>query len=367
MSSSAVQLPSTYKGLLFSSASIPPTVAPIPTPKVEYGTVIVRPIYSWLFSYAAEIYTNGNPRNYPIGFPIVGGINGIGRVAAVPPDATRLKVGDLVVIEPFVRPHDGLYSSNALGIGRAGSHHGTWAELVRVPLENALRIDEAALQRQNISVKDLAFYSQLVVSYGGFRSVELTAGETVLITPATGNFGGAAVHVALAMGARVIAMGRNEKILAELKGLAPGRVETIVLSGNVETDVANIAKYGPVDVFQDFSPLIATNKSHIQAGILSVRPGGRVNFMGNIKDLEIPYISIMYGALRIQGTFMYSRDQALDFIKLIESGTLKLGPEAGLTTKGVFKLEEWEAAFDLSVKEAGAGRAVYFTPNPDLL
>ncbi|XXG96202.1 hypothetical protein Hte_002483 [Hypoxylon texense] len=367
MPSNAGQLPSTYKGLLFSSASVPPTVASIPTPKVEYGTVIVRPIYGWVFNYAADIYTNGNPRNYPVQFPVVGGLNGIGRVAAVPPDAANLKVGDLVVIEPFVRQRDGAHKVNIMGIGMTAEYQGVWAELVRLPLENAVRVDEAALQRQNVSLRDLAFYSQLVVSYGGFRDVALTAGETVLITPATGNFGGAGVHVALAMGARVIAMGRNEKILAELKAVAPGRVETVVLSGNVETDVANIAKYGPVDVYQDFSPPMATNKSHIQAGILSVRPGGRVNFMGNVKDLEVPYIAIVYNGLRIQGTLMYSREQAQDFIKLIESGTMKLGPEAGLTTKGVFKLEEWEAAFETSVKEAGAGRAVYFAPNQDLL
>ncbi|KAI1772198.1 alcohol dehydrogenase GroES domain-containing protein [Hypoxylon cercidicola] len=365
MSSSENQLPSTYKGLLFTSASVPPTVASIPTPKLEYGTVIVRPVYSWVLNYAADVYTNGNPRNYPIKFPVVGGMYGIGRVAAVPPDATSLKVGDLVVMDPFVRNRDGVHSVNSMELGM--SNHGAWGELVKIPLENALRVDEAALQQRNISIEDLAFFSQLVVSYGGFRDVALTAGETVLIAPATGNFGGAAVHVALAMGARVIAMGRNERILAELKGLAPGRVETITLSGSVETDVANIAKYGPVDVFQDFSPPMATNKSHIRAGILSVRPGGRVNFMGQVGDLEIPYIALVIGGLRVQGTMMYTRDQALDFIKLVETGTIKLGPGAGLTTHGVFKLEEWETALELAAKESGAGRAVHFAPNPDLL
>ncbi|KAI6084058.1 alcohol dehydrogenase GroES domain-containing protein [Hypoxylon rubiginosum] len=367
MSSNAAQLPSTYKGLLFASASVPPTITPIPTPKLEHGTVIIRPIYSWIFNYAADIYTNGNPRNYPIQFPVVGGLNGIGRVAAVPPDAGSLKVGDLVVIDPFLKQRDGVHTVNAMALGMAEADHGTWGELIRIPLENALRVDEAALQKRNISLKDLAFFSQLVPPYGGLRDVALTAGETVLIAPATGNFGGAAVHVALAMGARVIAMGRNEAILAELKVLAPGRVDTIVLSGSVEADVANIARYGPVDVFQDWSPPMATNKAHIRAGILSVRPGGRVSFMGNVKDFEIPYGALVYGGLSVKGTLMYTRDQALDLIKLIETGTIKLGPEAGLATNGVFKLDEWEVAFELAAKEAGAGRAVYFAPNQDLI
>ncbi|KAI0168876.1 alcohol dehydrogenase GroES domain-containing protein [Hypoxylon sp. FL1284] len=367
MSSNATQLPSTYKGLLFTSASTPPTVASVPTPPLEHGTVIVRPIYTWVFNYAAETYANGNPRNYPIKFPVVGGTNGIGRVAAVAPDATSLKAGDLVAIDPFVPQRDGVHVAGPVSLGMSEAHQGVWAELVRIPLENAVPIDEAALRRRNVSLQDLAFYPQLVVAYGGFRDVGLTAGETVLVAPATGNFGGGAVHVALAMGARVIAMGRNEKILVELKALAPGRVDTVALSGSVEADVANIARFGPVDVFQDFSPPMVANKSHIRAGILSVRAGGRVSLMGAVADLEIPYALTVLRGLRIQGTLMYTRDQALEFIKLVETGALKLGAEAGLTTKGVFKLEEWDAAIELAVKEAGAGRAVQFAPNQDLL
>ncbi|KAI1407050.1 alcohol dehydrogenase GroES domain-containing protein [Hypoxylon sp. FL1857] len=361
--SKPTQLPSTYKALVFKSASDPPTVESLPTPAPEPGSVIVRPLYSWVFNYATEIYARGNPRGYNVKFPIIGGANAIGRVAAVPLDARSLRVGDLVTVEPTIRERDGVRPSNTLGLGL--STNGTWAELIQVPLENALPVDETALQKRNISIRDLAFYPQLVVAYGGFRDVGLTAGETVLITPATGNFGGAAVHVALAMGARVIAMGRNEKILTELKAVFPEKVETLTLSGSVDTDIAALAKYGPIDVFQDFTPPMASNLSHIQAGILSVRIRGRINFMGNVKDLEIPYRAIVYRGLRIYGTLMYTREQALDMLKLIETGTLKLGPAAGLITKGVFKLEEGSSALEFAAKEAGAGRAVQFAPNEE--
>ncbi|KAI1100362.1 alcohol dehydrogenase GroES domain-containing protein [Jackrogersella minutella] len=362
-SSNPPQLPDTYKALLFKSASTPPTIESFPSPKPEPGSVIVRPLFSWVFNYAADIFTKGNPRSYHVNFPIIGGGNAIGRVAAVSSDARSLQVGDLVTVDPIIKERDGAHLSNVRGLGF--SDNGTWAELVQVPLENALRIDEVALKRNNIAIKDVGFYSQLVVAYGGLREVNLTAGETVLITPATGNFGGAAVHVALAMGARVVAMGRNEFILAGLKAVAPGRIDTIVLSGSVEADMAAIAKYGPIDVFQDFSPPMVENKSHIQAGILSVRINGRVSLMGNVKDLEIPYHAVVYRGLRIQGTLMYTRDQALDMLKLIETGTLKLGTKAGLECKGIFELEDKEAALDFAAKEAGAGSAVYFAPNKE--
>ena len=58
-------------------------------------------------------------------------------------------------------------------------------------------------------IGDLAVIFRLMVSCGGLRDTDVKAGETVIVSPATGGFGGAALFVALAMGARVIAMGRN--------------------------------------------------------------------------------------------------------------------------------------------------------------
>ncbi|CAJ2505716.1 Uu.00g131100.m01.CDS01 [Anthostomella pinea] len=370
------QLPSTYKGLLFTSASVQPEVTSIPTPQVDVGSIIVRPLYSWVAAYADEIYTNGNPRGMNLQFPIVGGANAIGRVAAVPADAASLKVGDLVTIEPLIRARDDPeskfllamlsgFTSGAQKMSADVYHHGTWAELVKVPLENVHRFDEAALQRQGVTPRDLGFFGQLAVPYGGLRDVNLTAGETVLITAATGNFGGGAVHVALAMGASVIAMGRNEAILSELKKLAPGRVETVQLSGSFESDVAALEKFGPVDVFLDFTPPQATNTDHIRAGIMSVRHGGRVSLMGGIQELTVPYILIMLKGLTLKGTMMYTRAQAQDLIKMIETGVLKLGEKAGLKVKGVFSLRDGEKAIEVAGKEAGAGRAVFIAPNDE--
>ncbi|KAI1322848.1 alcohol dehydrogenase GroES domain-containing protein [Xylariaceae sp. FL0255] len=369
------ELPQTFKGLLFSNPSEAPKVADLPTPKLDAGTIIVRPLYSSVVSYAIDIYQNNNARNYDIPSPLVGGSNAVARVVAVPSDAVSLRVGDLVTIEPLVQPRDDKHSSFLIAISQGFSEeshrltqnewrHGTWAELVRVPLENAHRFDEAALKRQGFSIRDLGFFGQLAIPYGGLRDVGLTAGETILIAPATGNFGGAAVHIALAMGARVIAMGRNETILAELQGLSPGRVETIKLSGDVETDGAAIAKFGPIDVFLDFTPPeAAVNTAHITAGIAAVRSGGRVSLMGGVAQVSIPYLAIMAKNITLRGTHMYTADQAKDLVKMIETGVLKLGEGAGLKTKGVFKLEEGLEALKLADNEAGAGRGVFIAPN----
>lgn len=79
--------------------------------------------------------------------------------------------------------------------------------------------------------------SQLLVPYGGLLAMNLQAGETVLVSGATGNFGSSGVAVALAMGAGcVIAPGRNENMLAELVRRLGSRVRSVNLTGDEAAD-----------------------------------------------------------------------------------------------------------------------------------
>ena len=76
-----------------------------------------------------------------------------------------------------------------------------------VPTENAIALGptEAA------EAGRLCALTLLLVPYGGLLAADLQAGETLLVSGATGHFGSAAVMVALAMGAGcVVAPGRNE-------------------------------------------------------------------------------------------------------------------------------------------------------------
>jgi hypothetical protein len=92
--------------------------------------------------------------------------------------------------------------------------HGEWrdwtyAEYAKVPLENCIPLDEERLlgpvenDGLGYSVENLTQLPRLLVPYGGLRDINLQAGETIIIAPATGMFGGRAVDVALAMGAKV--------------------------------------------------------------------------------------------------------------------------------------------------------------------
>src|SRR5207248_8412810 len=154
---------------------------------------------------------------------------------------------------------------------------GSWAERLRIPTENAIRIGA-------IDASDAPSWcalGMLLVPYGGLLAVGLTAGETVVINGATGAFGSAGIAVALAMGAAsVIATGRNAEVLEDLGRRFGPRLRTVPMAGKEEEDRQRIlqAAPGPIDIVLDLLPPAAA-PSQVRAALLAVRPHGRVVLM----------------------------------------------------------------------------------------
>ena len=192
--------------------------------------------------------------------------------------------------------------------------------------------------------------------------IGLKPGETIIIAPATGSFGGAAVEVALAMGARVIAAARTAESLKRLAALDE-RILTVQLTGDVETDAKALKQFGTVDAFQDWSPLIAAKTTHIKACMLALGVGGRVSLMGGIhEDISISYTWVMHQNLTIKGKWMYTQEDPYLLIKMVEAGVLKLGERAGLKNVGIFPLEEWSKAFTAAEQNPGWGTYALIAP-----
>ena len=266
------------------------------------------------------------------------GAGAIGRVRAIGPDATQLKVGDWVRCDPTVRSRDNaltpditLQGLSARGPGglRLQKHfrHGSFAEQMLVPTENAIpigAIDPAEAGRW-------CALNVLLVPYGGLLAANLQAGETVLISGATGNFGSAGVAVALAMGAGcVVAPGRNEAMLEDLERRFGGRVRTVKLAGDEEVDQERMrhAAPGPIDCALDLLPPSAGTKP-VRAAAMTVREFGRVVLMGGVgmlggDDLAIPYPWIMRNSITIRGQWMYPREANVRLTALVRSGLLDL-------------------------------------------
>lgn len=230
-------------------------------------------------------------------------------------------------------------------------------------------------------MKDLGSMMTLAVAFGGLDTAKLRPGETVIIAPATGSFGGAAAHVALALGAQVIAMGRNETVLQELEVLGEGRVAIAQLSGSVGGDLEGIktaatklgrrATAAVADVFFEISPPFVVDGPgqtvpYITAALMALRKGGRAVFMGGIQQqISLPIWEVVHGMKTLLGWWMYTPEQLKALIQLVEAGVLKLGESRGMLCKGVFPLEKWDEGFDLAARESKAGSFVLLQPSKE--
>ncbi len=324
------------KAVILKAFGSPLAIETIPDPSLGTGEVIVDVVAASVLSYAGEVFSG--ERKYLLTLPIVPGCGAIGRVRAVGPDATRLAAGDWVFCDPTVRSRDGaltpditLQGWSARGEGglrlQKHFHNGPFAEQIRIPTENAIPVG-------SLDAADAAQWCALgilLVPYGGLIAANLQAGETILISGATGNFGSAAVAVALAMGAGcVIAPGRNEKVLADLADRFGSRVQTVKLLGSEKDDREHMrqAAPGPIDCVLDLLPPSA-DTTVVRAALMTVRPYGRVVLMGGVgmsggAGLELPYPWIMRNLITIRGQWMYSPDAVVRLVGLIRSGLLDL-------------------------------------------
>jgi alcohol dehydrogenase len=348
----------------------PLAVETLPDPVLGTGEVIVDVVAARVLSYANDVFSGA--RRYLMDLPMVPGPGGVGRVRAIGPDATHLAVGDWVNCDPTVRSRDDLTAPDIILQGlTAGSaaaqrlqkyfHDGSFAEQVRVPTENAQRIGaiDAA------EAPSWCALGTMLVPYGGFLAANLRAGETVLVSGATGTFGSAAVAVAVAMGAGcVIATGRNEAALKDLARRFGARVRTVKMVGDEETDRGRMleAAPAPIDCVLDLLPPAAT-ALQVRAALMAVRPYGRVVLMGGVgmaagAGLELDYAWLMRNCITIIGKWMYPPDATPRMVALIRAGLVQLD-DFHVTA---FSLEKVNDAVAYAAANSGPFKMTVITP-----
>jgi D-arabinose 1-dehydrogenase-like Zn-dependent alcohol dehydrogenase len=375
--SSSTAIPSTSRALVFADSAF--SVKDVITPQAGSGSVLVQVLVSTVAHSLNALMSGGVPGLISPSI-FIPGSRAIGRIAAVGPDTTTLQVGQLVVLEPFVHGRDNPEVNFLLGFGVFGGDSraiklqqeywkdGSMAEYVRAPLENTYPLDEKLLLGSptegglGYTIADLLILERHMVAYGGLRGINLQAGETIVIAPATGAYSGAAVDVAIAMGARVIALGRNMKALEALAATHP-RVNILQLKNNFEEDLAALKRLGTIDAYLDISPSIAKDSTHVRSCFMAVKPYGRVSLMGVLNnDIAIPYVVAVIRNLSIKGQYMYEREDVRGVIKMAEAGVLKLGKVGGHEIVGNFTLGEIDKAFEVSKANAAAGQITVVHP-----
>ncbi len=358
------------KAAILETLGQPLVIGTVPAPVIGTGEVIVDVAAAPVLAYADEVFSGA--RRYPIELPMIPGCGAIGRVREVGPDATKLEPGDWVFCDPTVRSRDDalmpdivLQGWSARGEGglqlHRHYHDGPFAEQLRVPTENAVpigAIDPAEAARW-------CALTTLLVPYGGLLAAGLQAGETLLMSGATGHFGSAGVAVALAMGARcVVAPGRNAAALGDLERRFGERVRTVVLSGDEDADRERMrrAAPGPIDCVMDLMPP-SVPATVVRAAVMTVRPYGRVVLMGGVgmlggAGLDLPYPWIMRNDITLRGKWMCAREAVTGMTGLIRGSLLDLGHFA----VSRFALDEANRAVAHAAAHAGPFRMTVIEP-----
>ncbi|KAG5808030.1 hypothetical protein H9Q74_007176 [Fusarium xylarioides] len=376
MATSTSALPKAHRALVLHSTRDPYDISVVTqdAPQAFPGSAVIRVLSAGVLTYADRVYSGHKRYTYPE--PLVIGSSAIGRVAAVGADATSLKPGQLVFFDCFIQARDNPSSLILHGISGGFDtasnklmegewRDGTYAEYAKSPLENCFPLDENRLVGNRAegglgySMFDLAYLWTISVPFGGLQDISIRSGEKVIISPASGAFGSAAVLVALAMGAQVIAVGRNNETLEKVKALDPERIRTVLNTGNVENDVKELTKDGLADAFFDISPDKAVTSTHFKSCIMSLRRGGRVSLMGAHEELKLPTQFIMLNDITVKGKWMYTKDDMRNMIKLVEAGYLKLD---AVQTVGNFPMEKFAEAFEKAAKISSPLSQVLISP-----
>jgi D-arabinose 1-dehydrogenase-like Zn-dependent alcohol dehydrogenase len=369
-------LPKTMRALVQEEKNGPLVLKEVPTPEPGPGSVVVKILANLLQHQTPGILAGQTGFTYPT--PFITGGRAVGRVAATGPDTTSLEVGQLVLLEPFIRARDNpdiWIMWGAMDGASAGSkklfagnwRYATFADYAKAPLEVTWALNENRLCTElGYTIPDLMQLAVDVVAYSGLKGINLKPGERIIVTPATGMFSGAAVGVAVAMGATVLATGRNEHALARLVSAHPTLVSSIPRTSDVETDTANLQRHGAVDAFLEMTPMGAEGSTHVRAAFGALKQYGRACIMGMgagaMKDVEIPTMQLTYRSITVHGHAMYQGEDVRELIRMAEAGVLKLGKQRGFDAVTVFKLEDFGKGFDWVSENHELGQMAVLVP-----
>lgn len=199
----------------------------------------------------------------PLTFPHIQGIDACGRIVAVGAGVDPARIGERVLVEPCLREAGGETLETPWFFG--SECDGAFAQYTRVASRHAHGIDSALTDVELASFPCSYSTAENMLTRAG-----VAAGDTVLVTGASGGVGSAAVQLARARDASVIAVTSPPKASA-LRDLGAART--------LDRDADYAAELGPdsVDVVID---LVAGAKWPSLLEVL--RPGGRYAVAGAV-------------------------------------------------------------------------------------
>jgi NADPH:quinone reductase-like Zn-dependent oxidoreductase len=296
---------------------------PVPTP--ADGEVLIRvgaaavnntDINTRTGWYARELgagtgWTGDAPR-----FPRIQGADACGRVVAVGAGVAAARIGERVLVEPVFHiagvgggvssRHSGPDGGRAIYFG--SEWDGAFAQFARIPSQHAYRIASA------LSDVELAsFPCSYSAAENMLTRLQLSAGETVLITGASGGVGSAAVQLAKRRGARVYAVVGADKGAA-VQALGADRIIAR------ETALASSVDAASIDAVVDI-----VGGAQFPALLETLRRGGRYAAAGAIAGphVELDLRTLYLKDLTLFGCTVLERDVFRNLVAYVERAEIR--------------------------------------------
>lgn len=244
----------------------------------------------------------------PLDFPRIQGADACGEIVAVGPRVDPARIGERVIVEPVFREVAAAGGGVAAPVYFGSDCPGAFADFVRVPSANAHQITSSLSDAELASFPCSYLAAENMLARAG-----LHAGETVLVTGASGGVGSAAVQLARRRGARVIALAAAAKAVdVEALGatwVLPREADLVAALGRQSVDVV-------IDV---------VGGNHF-AGLLEVlRRGGRYAVAGAIAGpiVELDLRALYLKDLRLLGCTIPEPGVFADLVGYIERGEIR--------------------------------------------
>jgi alcohol dehydrogenase len=271
--------------------------------------------------------------------PAIYGLDAAGEVAAIGSHVHALKPGDRVYVNPGVscgschacrrgEPINcvaytflGYFGFGPKSSAVFGDYpYAGFAEFMTAPANSLVLLPDT------MSFEEGARLGYLGTAYSALRKAGTRAGQSVLISGATGTLGLGAVLLALGMGAtKILALARNRALLERVRALAPERIAVRSVDDGPFGDWVRAGAGGlGADIFIDAIGPGAGNAVTL-AGIDSLRRGGRMVSIGGMAEpLPLEMFRLMCFQISVIGSLWFDTAEGQDMAEMAGAGTLDL-------------------------------------------
>ncbi|KFE68203.1 alcohol dehydrogenase catalytic domain-containing protein [Hyalangium minutum] len=324
----------------------------VPVPKPGRGEVLVQ-VHACGVCYHDVINRRGNlPRTH---VPAILGHEAAGEVVEVGPDTPGWKVGDRVAtLQRLSCGECALCKSGRNSLCKKDNRFfgeelpGGYAQYLVAPVAGLGRVPAGISWAEAATVCCTTGTAVHTVRTRG----RVRAGETVLITGASGGVGLSSVQLARADGARVIAVTSGEAKAEALH--AAGAHEVIVSRGlDFSSEVRKRTGGEGVNVAIEIVGSVTFDQT-----LKSLAPGGRLVVVGNLETgtVNLNPGLVIVKELEILGAYATTREELDEALQLTASGTVRQ-----FVSESVPLAEAGRAHFRLENREI-AGRLVLIPP-----